>query len=390
MNHVEIVKDEKHEIVSEFEFIHFFRAIASFWVLAAHCMIWGGWYGIPLPSAKMAVDLFMMISGYLMAASAFSKNNDEPLSTLRNWFRFWLRRLFRLAPAYYLSLALAIVTSSNFLNGYRELQRINPAIWTVGGVYDPMRIEYTFTNVMLHLSFLFGLHPSYSFSTFLPDWSLSLEMQFYFVFPALIFLMRRCGFLKIAIFAGLITIVVGYSVARLVHYYEPSLLFFKLQYFISGILLFRALSANTIVRKRCALAACAVFLVSLDFQYGTQLFVLPLLVISMLFLGWLEAINRTPVWMSSLINSRLTRFASNTSYSVYLFHGFFISASGLILSGQAGLIAMPSHQRVFAMFLFVAISAYLVSYVVYLWIELPGIRLGKYLIQKVAPIRNCA
>jgi hypothetical protein len=32
---------KKQEIVRELEFIHLFRAIASFWVLAAHCMIWG-------------------------------------------------------------------------------------------------------------------------------------------------------------------------------------------------------------------------------------------------------------------------------------------------------------------------------------------------------------
>ena len=49
-------------MVKEFAFINLFRAIAAFWVLAAHCMIWGGWYGVPLPSAKIAVDLFMMIS----------------------------------------------------------------------------------------------------------------------------------------------------------------------------------------------------------------------------------------------------------------------------------------------------------------------------------------
>lgn len=373
-------------MVKEFAFINFFRATAAFWVLIAHCMIWGGWYGIPVPSAKMAVDLFMIISGYLMAANAYARNHFEPLTTSRNWLRFWLRRFFRLAPAYYLSLALAIASSSYFLVGYQALQNLNPASWPAGGVYDPARVEYTLTNIMLHLSFLFGLHPSYSFSTFLPDWSLSLEMQFYFVFPALLLSMQKFGFLRIAIFIGLPVFVLGFGISKFAHYVEPSLLFMKLNYFIAGVLLFRFLSADTSRRTRFASALCAVFLVSLDLRYGREIFVLPVLLLSMLILGWLEAANRTPIWISSIVSSRFTRFASDTSYGVYLFHGFFISASGLILSRQTELLALPPYYRVLIMFFFVATSAYLTAYTVYRLVELPGIRLGKHMIETMTPI----
>ncbi|MGE3972825.1 MAG: acyltransferase family protein [Porticoccaceae bacterium] len=372
-------------MVKEFAFINFFRATAAFWVLSAHCMIWGGWYGIPVPSAKIAVDLFMMISGYLMAANAFARNHFEPLTTSRNWLRFWLRRFFRLAPAYYLSLALAIVSSSYFLAGYQELQHLNPARWPAGGVYDPTRVEYTLQNIILHLSFLFGLHPSYSFSTFLPDWSLSLEMQFYFVFPALLFLMHKSGFIRISIFVGLPVFFVGYEVSRFIHYYEPSLLFMKLNYFIAGILLFRSLRVDVSRHRRYALALCAAMLVSLDFRYGRQLIVLPSILLSMLILGWLEAKNRTPISLSSLVNNRFIRFASDSSYGVYLFHGFFISAFGLLISSQPSLLSLPPSQRVFIMFLFVATSTYLTAYMVYRFVELPGIRFGKHMIEKIAP-----
>ena len=373
-------------MVKEFAFINFFRAIAAFWVLSAHCMIWGGWYGIPIPSAKMAVDLFMMISGYLMATNAFARSHFEPLTTSRNWLRFWLRRFFRLAPAYYLSLAIAVASSSYFLLGYQELQHLNPARWPTAGVYDPSRIEYTLHNIALHLSFLFGLHPSYSFSTFLPDWSLSLEMQFYFVFPALFFLMQKLGFLRIAVFVGLPVFIIGYLIGRYMHYFEPSLLFMKLNYFIAGILLFRFLEISVSRHGRFALALCAVLLVSLDLRYGRELIVLPILLLSMLLLGWLEATNRTPSFISLLVNSRFIRFASDSSYSVYLFHGFFISASGLIISSQPSLLSLPPYQRVSMMFLFVATLAYLTAYMVYRIVELPGIRFGKHMIEKIAPI----
>ena len=54
-----------------------FVGLRAFWVLTAHCMIWGDWYGIPIPSAKIAVDLFMMISGYLMTANAFAREQFD-------------------------------------------------------------------------------------------------------------------------------------------------------------------------------------------------------------------------------------------------------------------------------------------------------------------------
>ena len=209
-------------IIREHSFINLFRAIAAFWVLAAHCMIWSG-YGILLPTAKIAVDLFMMISGYLMAASANLRAEVEPLSKFNSWLRFWLRRYFRLAPAYYVSLILAILLSKWFLGGYKSLQELNPALWPAGGVYDPARIEYTPMNVFSHISFLFGLHPERSFSTFLPNWSLSLEIQFYFIFPALMLLMQIKGFFKTALIVCAVSIPVGGVISQYVLYYEPSL-----------------------------------------------------------------------------------------------------------------------------------------------------------------------
>ena len=119
--------------MQNYKFINFFRAIAAFWVLLAHCMIWGGWYGIPLPSAKIAVDLFMVISGFLMASTNIDKNGSSMLLDFRSWIYFWIKRFFRLAPAYYLSLFLAIISSDYFLAGYKLLQNLNPTIWIGGG-----------------------------------------------------------------------------------------------------------------------------------------------------------------------------------------------------------------------------------------------------------------
>lgn len=285
-------------MIKEFSFINFFRALAAFWVIFVHCMIWGDWNGIPVPSAKIAVDLFMMISGYLMTANAFARNHFEPLTTAKSWLRFWLRRFFRLAPAYYLSLALAIASSYYFLGGYQNLQNLNPAKWPTGGTYDPAHIEYTSKNIFLHFSFLFGLFPNYSFSTFLPDWSLSLEMQFYFVFPALFIFMHKFGFLKTSILIGLPTFIAGQLINKIMHYPEPSLLPMKINYFIAGILLFMVLKEvgdSSISRhRRYSLAMAAIILASIDIRYGIEILVLPTILLLMFILGWLEVTNKMP------------------------------------------------------------------------------------------------
>lgn len=365
-------------MVKEHGFINLFRAVAAFWVLSAHCMIWGGWYGIPLPSAKIAVDLFMMITGYLMAANAVARRQLEPLENVSTWLRFWLRRFFRLAPAYYFSLFLATLTSEYFLSGYKLLHNLNPVFFGgAGGVYDPARIEFTTLNLILHVSFLFGLHPQWAFSTFLPDWSLSLEMQFYFVFPILILFMQRLGFLKMAVIICAFSIPIGIYISQHVRYFEPSLLFFKLQYFVGGILIYAITSTQRTSYSRMLMLVIAVTLVSLESKYGKELVALPVLLLAMVLFGWSERKNSIPKLFSSLMNSKFIGFASNSSYGVYLIHGFFISACGHLFTSHPLLLNLPPPEKVGLMFGFVTVFAYISGYAIHRWIELPGIRFGK-------------
>lgn len=365
-----------------FGFINLFRAIAAFWVLAAHCMIWGGWYAW-LPSATMAVDLFMIVSGYLMAANADSRSATEPLTEIGNWSRFWLRRFFRIAPAYYFSLALAVSITEFYLGGFKELQLLAPERWAGGVVYDPDRIEYDPTNIMLHLSFVFGLHPSYSFSTFLPDWTLSLEMQFYWVFPALLLGMRRFGMVGVAIVLGVSAYYLSAWIRSHVHFYEPSLLLFKLPDFLAGILLYRALRPEKSIIKRGAAAFGAVALISLWFIHGNrEHLVLLFMLLAMLGLGYLETANKLPPRLSAIVRGRIVRFASDSSYAVYLFHGFFISACGQIISAWTPLQDLAPALRVALIFIFVFPLSHALAILIRRYVELPGIRLGEWIIDR--------
>jgi peptidoglycan/LPS O-acetylase OafA/YrhL len=347
----------------DLQFINFFRALAAFWVVCAHCMIWGGWL-VLVPSAKLAVDLFMLISGFLMMQITRHQSGRRAIG------KFLLRRYMRIAPAYYISLLLAFTLGPLFLQGYRELQLLNPAWWH-NPTYDPRITSYDIANLFSHLTFIFGLFPKMSFSTFLPDWSLSLEMQFYLAFPILALLYRAKFAVWTLALTGLALIPLARYMTLHAGFYEPSFLPMKLHFFVVGI----ALHIWLRERKHAVLViafliACADGVFVEPFNHEAA--IVPGLLLLMAYMGAAETGNRSPSAVGRLTGSAIIRFASDTSYGVYLFHGFFISAIGLLLAGTT----LPGPQRVALLMLVVLPGAYGAGYLSARFIETPCTRLA--------------
>lgn len=374
----------------EFSFIKPFRALAAFWVISAHCFQWWGAY-VPtyFPNPKMSVDLFMIISGYLMTANAFAREAYEPMSESKTWLRYWMRRLFRVAPAYYVTLTLIILLSSPVLAGYQNLIHMMYGYSLVGTHYDPALVRYSLDNILMHVSFLYGMFPDYSSSTYLPDWSLGLEMQFYFVFPFVFLVVRRFNFLVPAAIIGFSVFVLGVMLSRHVDYPEPSALVIKLNYFMAGMVLCRLLAGGLDRVKSMGMAVLALALVSLDYQrYHHHLPVLPALMGLMMLLGYLEIKGKTPRWTAALIGSRVVEFGADVSYSVYLFHGYFVAMVGLAVAGNEDWIAAHPQAFNWMLYIFVIAGAYTAASFIYRFVELPGISLGKRFIARVMPVER--
>ncbi len=348
-------------------------------------MTWGGWRGLPLPSEKMAVDLFMIISGFLMAANSQARSSWEPLNSARNCTRFWLRRFFRIAPAYYVALIIAYLSAPAFIAGYEELQKLP------GGAprFDIDQFtDFSVANFLLHLSFLFGLGPHACSSTLLPDWSLSLEMQFYLAFPLIFIVMERFGFARVAVLLAIPSYLIGNAIFRSMDFREFSFLPMKLNYFLAGILLFKCLYSDSTRWKRVLTGFFAFMLVALGYRYSNQWVVLPGFLAAMVLFGVLEAARRTPRWLASVIDSIGVKFASDTSYSVYLFHGFFISASGLLIAAWPTLLSREPIARTLAVLIFTAIGTYTFAFLAHRFVERPGILAGRALLQRMPP-KSC-
>jgi peptidoglycan/LPS O-acetylase OafA/YrhL len=366
------------------------RAFAAFWVMIAHCMEWGGSHGIPIPNPRIAVNIFIVMSGFLMNYHYLLRPPEAASQNVPEALKFYIRRFFRIAPCYYLSLVLAFFIVGNMhLQGYSVLRQSNPAKFAHDVIYDPSYIQYTFSNLMAHVSFVFGLIPSYSFSTMLPDWSISLEMQFYLAFPLIFFLLRRVKYFYVIWTIIAVSFVLNAIFARMpgirpgAHglFPEPSFFFANATLFLVGMMACdaacnKSLSGVTrlITSVTCVLAAA----LSTWYDKGNILIVA--------LAAYLLIVNSRPSQPSRfaaftrlILGNRITRFGADLSYSVYLFHGFFISHIGYYLFTRQELALTPILR--FAYFLAgVVVSTCLFSTITHYTVERPCIRLGKRIV----------
>lgn len=304
-----------------------------------------------------------------------------------SWFRFWLRRYFRIAPAYYLSLLIAVCFSSYYLGGYEELRNMNIERWVHSTVYDPSRIIYDLKNIILHITFLFGLNSKYSFSTFLPDWSLSLEMQFYFVFPFIVLLMRKLGIIKSILGLTLLSLAITWTIYHLLQiswFYEPSLLSFKVQYFLAGVILYYLLNYRILIKYKLLLIILALFLLLIESRFTSYSIVI--IFVTMLLIGTLEVEKKLPEVLKHILESKYKNFMSDSSYSVYLFHGFFISFSGLIISKIEYLKQSSFFTHTIFIWIFTILTVYPLVYLIFKSVEKNGMWIGKKVINYFFPI----
>ena len=139
------------------------RALAILLVMLFHFyyVLEIGWIG---------VQIFFVLSGYLITNILINSKEKSDLSTYLK--RFYWRRTLRIFPLYYAY--LIIVTGYFLLTGFTELFGSS-----VGYLYS-----YTYN--------LYPLFEEYEFDVFFTHfWSLSVEEQFYLVWPIIIFVLNR-------------------------------------------------------------------------------------------------------------------------------------------------------------------------------------------------------
>lgn len=139
------------------------RAVAVLAVIIYH--INNAW----LPSGFVGVDVFFVISGFIITSLVVKRKNDF------DWKGFYWGRVKRIAPAYFLMLAVvALASAILFLPADFNFFR------------DSLKAGLSFTSNSYFEEFGSYFAPSAHELPLLHTWSLAIEMQFYLLFPVLL------------------------------------------------------------------------------------------------------------------------------------------------------------------------------------------------------------
>lgn len=153
-----------------FDNINLLRAFAALAVVVYHVIEHAKWGSFPSSGALtvfrigwIGVDLFFVISGFVITYSALALYRQDP-GTFQE--RYWRRRLTRIVPLYLLTAVLWVATF-----GRSILDEPASRLW------GQTLAHLTFTHSWFH-----NTHSAIDG----PNWTLAIEMQFYFAIAMLL------------------------------------------------------------------------------------------------------------------------------------------------------------------------------------------------------------
>lgn len=324
------------------------RALAAVAVVFFH---YGGPALGPL-QGWIAVHLFFVLSGFLITTLSLREEDRAGRISLR---AFWVRRVFRIMPVYYTVLALTAVFV--LIGGAYQSSRLS----------DAMPLYLVFGNELVDYNTPLGM-----------SWTLGIEEKFYFVWPALLVLtslvksrklmlrMGICLILVLGVVAVVLPMTQGAGWGKLAAHYVSLLvgcLLALLMHHPKGFALVRPLT-RPIVAVPIALGFC-VFQLNVaplvTLVGGIPWFTPIYAVVSAVLL--VAVIAPGPV--QRVLASRPMTFIGDRSYGLYL--------SQIMAAAVTGLIAPPGYFKAAA----TAAVALGIACVLYRWIEMPMITLGR-------------
>jgi peptidoglycan/LPS O-acetylase OafA/YrhL len=294
------------------------RGVAILLVFMIHAGGWGlrslGDIGNSLADhGKYGVTIFFVASAYVICLSA--SRAFEGLDY--NWKAFYVRRFFRIAPMYFLTLVVSILLRQ-------------PEAWPPTA------------SIISHFTFLNVLYPRYANDILYVEWSIAVEMAFYAIFPLVVIASRRnlTIIAVAAIFFALPSLrhgiydLIGGDLFEFRHYTLP----WHAYAFLCGVLAFHVRDSLKDQRYLfAALFALAVQLIVGEGSWSGPVFavVTAIVIIDGHHNGWSERV----------LSLKPLTFIGKVSFSLYLIHSMCISLLGPYLSVPAAILLAYICQR---------------------------------------------
>ena len=251
------------------------------------------------------VDLFFVLSGYLIYGSLISRR--------QNFLRFMSRRIQRIYPAFIVVFAIYVLLSFVL----PEQGKLPAAVVE--------KVIYLVQNFLL-LPGIFPIDPIIAVA-----WSLSFEMFYYLAIPLVVALFRlreRTTGFRVTFFLSIALATAIYCAVNGGHV--------RLIMFISGILLYEAMKSPRIPSPGgffALVVLAAGLLCTLFTGQGAGGSVLKICTLFVTFFVLCLTCFRNPSgWLPSAFAWTPLRWLGNISYSYYLLHGLTLKAGFLALS----------------------------------------------------------
>lgn len=274
------------------------RAIAVLAVMVFHAN--ANW----LPAGFLGVDIFFVISGFIITTQILSKENDF------SWKQFYLNRIKRIVPAYlFLLLVVTLIASILLLSidfSYYA-KSLKSALYFYSNSY--------FSNFGDYFA------PSVTELPLLHTWSLALEMQFYFILPLLLFIVPKR--LQLSLFLILSILLLSWAEYR-ISYRNTSVYFSllaRIPEFLAGVILALYINnrpplpahiSNYVGILGLTIVFISFFIIS-ETHYPGYLSLLPTL-------GAVLLISAQTSIINNFLGNKLLVWIGAISYSLYLWH----------------------------------------------------------------------
>jgi peptidoglycan/LPS O-acetylase OafA/YrhL len=286
---------------------------------------------------------------------------------------FFIRRFFRIAPLYYVGIVF-----------YTFLHFVPLEILFGTGKFV---LNISYSEILSNFFFLHGIFPDYINHLVPGGWSIAVEMTFYLFVPILFCsitnIYRALLLLFVSIFTGILFVKLltgnAYWDRNFFLYFS---FLYQLPVFALGIIGYFIVVKNQAKEKKNTALLAIIFCVMVyicnvvcDKSFFWMLFAAGLFLLLLVFF------SKYPLY--AFVNP-LTQFLGKISFSIYIFHFFFI---GIVRHSFMNFIPVYNNftaiVNFFIQFLSVLCATSGLSYLTYKYIEIPFQEIGKTIILKL-------